>query len=82
MSVTVEEMTKAALALDEHDRAALANTLLASLDDGSSDLNEVDAAWRAEARTRVADLRAGRVKSVPWAEVKAHLAADRAARTR
>jgi putative addiction module component (TIGR02574 family) len=82
MTAGVEEITQVALTLDEHDRATLAATLLGSLDDGADDPASVASAWNAEIRSRVDDLRSGKVQPVPWSTVKAHLAADRAARAR
>ena len=82
MSAAVDEITEAALTLPELQRAALANTLLASLDEHTDGPAEVKAAWTGEIRSRVDDLISGRVKGVPLDEVKALLAADRAARRR
>jgi putative addiction module component (TIGR02574 family) len=57
-----------ALGLSEEERAALAGELLESLD------TEVDpdaeAAWAAEIRTRVAEIKSGRAKTVPWSEAR------------
>jgi putative addiction module component (TIGR02574 family) len=51
------------LALDADERAVVANALLESLHD-ASDTGEVEAAWRAEATRRLADVRAGDVELV------------------
>ena len=53
--------------------------LLASLDD-PADSAEVHEAWTAEIKSRVDDITSGRVQTIPHDEVKARLAADRAAR--
>jgi putative addiction module component (TIGR02574 family) len=56
-----------ALSLDVRDRAALAQTLLASLDE----LNEEEAErlWADEAQTRLEEFRTGRARAVPAEEV-------------
>lgn len=67
------EILKEALALPTEARAALAGSLLESLD------TEVDedagAAWATEVNRRVAELDSGAVKTIPWAEVRRRLAA-------
>ena len=80
MTVGIEEITEEALALPESQRAALADALLDSLDSNIADSGEIKTAWTAEIRTRRDDIIAGRVKTIPWEQVKTHLAADRAAR--
>lgn len=79
MTVPAEEVRRAALTLTVAERAELANTLLASLDERIED-TDVVTAWTDEVNRRVDELVAGRVATVPWAEVKAQLAADRDAR--
>jgi putative addiction module component (TIGR02574 family) len=67
------EILKDALALPTEARAALAGSLLESLDvevDG-----DAEAAWAIEVTRRVAELDTGAVKTVPWAEVRRRLAA-------
>jgi putative addiction module component (TIGR02574 family) len=61
------EIFSAALSLDVRDRAALAQTLLASLDE----LNEEEAQhlWADEAQRRLEEFRAGRARAVPAEEV-------------
>ena len=51
------------LALDADQRAVVANALLESLHD-ADDESEVDAAWRAEATRRLAEVREGAVDIV------------------
>ena len=53
------EVLKNALSLDVDDRAALAERLLASLDDLGE--QEADRLWAEEARRRLEEYRAGRV---------------------
>ena len=62
------EVFKNALSLDAHDRAALAQRLLASLEE----LSEADAErlWAEEAQRRLEEYRAGRACAVPAEEVR------------
>ena len=62
------EVFKNALRLGVDDRAALAQELLASLDELAEE--EAERLWAAEATHRLEELRAGRAKTVPAAEVK------------
>jgi putative addiction module component (TIGR02574 family) len=67
------EILKDALALPSEARAALAGSLLDSLD-GEVD-EDAEAAWAIEVNRRVAELDSGAVKTIPWAEVRRRLAA-------
>lgn len=67
------EVLKNALALPAEARAALAGSLLDSLDTEVDE--DVEAAWTAEVSRRVAELDSGAVKTIPWAEVRRRLAA-------
>jgi putative addiction module component (TIGR02574 family) len=67
------EILKDALALPTESRAALAGSLLESLDHRSGRGRE--AAWATEVNRRVAELDSGTVKTIPWAEVRRRLAA-------
>jgi putative addiction module component (TIGR02574 family) len=71
MTRAVEELYEQASQLPAKDRAELAGMLLESIhapaDDG------VEEAWAEEIERRMADYRAGRVKTIPWSEVRAHL---------
>ena len=67
------DILKEALALPSGERAALAGSLLDSLD---TDLDEdAEAASVSEVSRRVAELDSGAVKTVPWAEVRRRLPA-------
>ena len=93
---TIEEMVTPAkvvaevLDLPREQRAELASRLLRSLDDDEpgpdEDPAEVAAAWVVEIERRIADRDAGRSTSRPMDEamsdIKAKLAADRAAKAR
>ncbi|MGN6090115.1 MAG: addiction module protein [Actinomycetales bacterium] len=79
MAAGIDEITQLALTLPLDQRAQVANTLLASLDD-AADSAEVHEAWTAEITSRVDGITSGRVQTISHDEVKAQLAADRAAR--
>lgn len=68
MTKAVEEVLSKALQLDISERAELAAELLASLD-GEPD-EDVEAAWAAEIERRMARIKAGTAKLVPWEDVK------------
>jgi putative addiction module component (TIGR02574 family) len=69
----VAEILKEALALPTEARAALAGSLLDSLD---MDVDEdAEAAWGTEISRRVTELDSGAPKTIPWAEVRRRLAA-------
>ena len=63
MSPEITDLLKRALALSTDERAALANTLLDSLETGSESVEE---AWDKEVARRMADLKAGKAVTVPW----------------
>ena len=67
------ETLKNALSLDVHDRATLAERLLASLEQLTEE--EADRLWAEEAQRRLEEYRAGRAKAVPAEEV--HKKAER-----
>jgi|UPI00055F47BC putative addiction module component (TIGR02574 family) len=79
MTAGIDEITQLALTLPVDQRAQVANALLASLDD-AADSAEVHEAWTAEITSRVDDITSGRVRTLSRDEVRAQLAADRAAR--
>jgi len=64
-------LLKEALALPVKDRAAIADALLASLDEHSG--NDAEAAWKTEIERRITELDAGAVSSIPWPEVRRRL---------
>jgi putative addiction module component (TIGR02574 family) len=66
------EILKDALALPTEARAALAGSLLESLDVEVD--ADAEAAWTIEVNRRVAELDGGAVKTIPWAEVHRRLA--------
>jgi putative addiction module component (TIGR02574 family) len=71
MTRAVEVLYEQASQLPEADRAELAGKLLESIEEPADD--GVEEAWSAEIERRLADYRAGRVKTIPWSEVRAQL---------
>ncbi|HEV2206942.1 MAG TPA: addiction module protein [Candidatus Acidoferrales bacterium] len=65
-------MLKRALALSPEERAALANTLLESLDESDASVEE---AWDEEVARRMQDLKAGRGVTIAWEELHRELLA-------
>jgi len=74
MSRDAQQILKDALALSPKERAELADSLLESLDTETD--SDVEEAWYQEIRRRVAEIDAGLVETVPWAEVRARLLAE------
>ena len=72
MSPEVSDLLKRALALPVDDRAALANTLLDSLETTNQSVQE---AWDDEVARRMADLKAGKAVTVPWEQLHRELLA-------
>ena len=71
MTRAVEELYEQASQLPVEDRAELAGKLLESIEEPPDE--GVEEAWAAEIERRMAEYRAGRVKTIPWSEVRAHL---------
>lgn len=63
----VEELSQRARALSPNDRARLAEKLLESLHENADP--DIEAAWDAEIRRRVAEVESGSVKLIPAEEV-------------
>jgi putative addiction module component (TIGR02574 family) len=74
MSPEVSDLLKRALALPVEERAALANTLLDTLD-GTNESVSVQEAWDAEVARRIAELKAGKAVTVPWEKLHRELLA-------
>ena len=72
MSPEVSDLLRRALALTVDERAALANTLLDSLEETGE---SVQAAWDEEVARRMQDLQAGKAVTVPWEELHQELLA-------
>jgi putative addiction module component (TIGR02574 family) len=73
MNASVVSLFRRAADLAEADRAALAGLLLESLDHPPAP--GVEAAWAEEIERRVKEVEDGRVKTIPWEEVKSRLLA-------
>lgn len=70
MGRQISDLLKRALELPAEERAALANTLLDSLDTKSESVEE---AWDQEVARRIEDLKAGRAVTVPWEQLHQEL---------
>lgn len=71
--MTVYDVEAEALKLPSHERARLAEVLIASLDEE----DEVAEAWADEAERRYEELRSGKVQGIPADEVFAKIRARR-----
>lgn len=71
MTSRARELLREALALPVDERADVAAELLASLDDGSEDPTEVEAAWAAEIERRARRVLAGGSAGASWQDVRA-----------
>jgi putative addiction module component (TIGR02574 family) len=65
------ELLREAMELPPEARAALAGSLIDSLDDQVDD--DAEMAWDAEIARRIRELDEGKVKLVPWAEARRRL---------
>jgi len=73
MTQEVSELLKKALALPVEARAALAGSLLESLEDTLDASAEEE--WKREIARRIAELDSGKVKPIPWAEARRQISA-------
>jgi len=78
MAKLAKEILEEALALPPADRAALADSLLESLDDdaaGGPALSQEEWLdhWTEVAKKRAADLDAGKTQAIPWTEARERL---------
>jgi putative addiction module component (TIGR02574 family) len=71
MSRAVRELYKKASELPPEQRAELAGLLLESVEEQRDP--DAEEAWAREIERRLAEYRAGRVRTIPWQEVRAHL---------
>ena len=72
MKQNIAELLKEALKLPPEARAALAGTLLDSLDETVD--RDAESAWEAEIVMRLKEIDEGKVKLIPWAEARARIA--------
>jgi putative addiction module component (TIGR02574 family) len=73
MNEEISEILKKALALPSEARAALAGSLLESLDDTVD--ASVEESWSREIAHRIEELDSGKVKPIPWAEARRQISA-------
>jgi putative addiction module component (TIGR02574 family) len=62
------ELLKHALTLSDKERAELASDLIDSLDPTVDP--DAELAWQEEIARRLAEIESGRVKTIPWEEVR------------
>lgn len=72
---SADDVLRDALALPAEARAAIAGSLIKSLDDDVVD-EQAEALWSAEIARRIAEIDAGQVQLVPWAEVERRLSEE------
>ena len=72
MKQNIAEILKEALKLPPEARAALAGTLLDSLDETMD--RDAESAWEAEIVMRLKEIDEGKVNLIPWAEARARIA--------
>jgi putative addiction module component (TIGR02574 family) len=72
MSPEVSDLLKRALELPVDERAALANTLLDSLETMDQSVQD---AWDEEVARRMEDLKSGKAVAVPWKQLHRELLA-------
>ena len=71
MTTSPAELFRDALSLPAEARAALADSLLESLDAETDD--DVEDAWRIEINRRLVDMDTGAVRMIPWPEARQSL---------
>jgi putative addiction module component (TIGR02574 family) len=72
MKQNIAEILKEALKLPPEARAALAGTLLDSLDETVD--RDAESAWEAEIVMRLKEIDGGKVSLIPWSEARAKIA--------
>ena len=72
MTEDADKLLKKALTLPPGDRAAMAGSLIDSLDETDEGVAE---AWNKEIARRVEELESGKAKTVPWEEVRRRIEA-------
>jgi putative addiction module component (TIGR02574 family) len=68
MAAELTQLFREAMELEDNDRATLAGLLIESLE-GPED-PDVEKAWAAEVERRWQEIKSGKVKTIPWEEVK------------
>ena len=72
MNQNISEILKEALKLSPEAWAALAGTLIDSLEESVD--RDAEAAWEVEIGLRLKEIDQGKVKLIPWAEARARIA--------
>jgi putative addiction module component (TIGR02574 family) len=72
MAAELNRVIHDALELSDSERATLVGLLIESLEGGEPDA-DVEAAWAAEAERRWQEIESGKVKTIPWEEVRTNL---------
>ena len=72
MNEDITEILKEALKLPAEARAALAGTLLDSLDESVDE--DAKSAWEAEVVSRLREIDEGKIKLISWAEARTKIA--------
>jgi putative addiction module component (TIGR02574 family) len=68
MSIDLDAVLRAALALSAEDRARLADSLLTTLDEAQE--QDIESAWAAEVRRRSREFDEGRATMISWSELR------------
>lgn len=68
MSTDLDSLLKAALQLSDEERARLADSLLSTLEPAPEP--DVEEAWAAEIERRSREFDEGKVKPIPWSEIR------------
>ena len=68
MTQEAAELLKKALTLPDEERAALAGSLIESLDHAADE--SAEAAWNQEIARRIENLDSGKAKVVPWEDIR------------
>jgi putative addiction module component (TIGR02574 family) len=76
MTPQVSEVLEKALTLSTQERGLIIDRLIESLDEGPAE-EGVEAAWADEIKSRVDDIRSGRVEMIPGEQVLRDLAKRR-----
>jgi len=71
MATELRQLFREALELTDSDRATLAGLLIESLETEVDP--DVERAWAEEAERRWQEVESGKVRTIPWEEVKAKL---------
>ena len=72
MKENITDILKQALRLPPEARAALAGSLLDSIDEPLD--RDAESAWEAEVASRIREIDEGKVTLIPWAEARARIA--------